>query len=1474
LALLGRKYWLLAFLILPLPLFSQGIITTLAGTDWLYPFDPVPGPDAPIGLVYTLAVDRAGNIFIADSDNAVILKLDGQGIVSVVAGNGLPGFSGDGGPAIRASITRPSHVAFDTEGNLYIPDGSRIRRVDRAGIISTIAGTGRRGYSGDGGNARNADLSAGALAIGPDNSIYFAQGPRIRRIRPDGIITTIAGNGQEGYSGDGGPALQAALNEPGGLAFDASGNLYVAERANTVIRRISPDGLITTFAGNGRRGFSGDGGPARNASLSLFSYSCMNFDSAGTLYLADSGNNRIRTVSREGIIQTIAGGGTGGDGVRATQASLYNPYCAALDPAGALYIADTRNYRIRKVGLDGVISSVAGSQAFRAFREGTPNTEAFLFAPRDLIHDNSGNLVFADSLNHKVRRLASGGGVFTVAGGGTSFPGTTATAAFFSSPTGLKYDAGNILYISDDSNNSVRRILPDGRVERVAGPAALGESFSGDGGPAVSAALDRPRGLEIDEAGNLYIADANNHRIRRVSPNGIIDTYAGTGVAEFRGDGGAAARASLSSPTSLLFDSRGNLLVADSGNNRIRMISRTGEVSTIAGSGASGLSTDGIPAISAALNRPTGVCLDPAGNLFIVESGGNRVRRVSLAGIITTVAGNGTAGFSGDGGPATAASLRAPYTCKFHAGQLYISDEGNDRIRVVSFTGTAFTATPISLTLDGRSGGAMTGARSVTLSSAVSGLPFTIAASTSDGAQWLKTDRPSGVMPASIDVFADPSGLRSGTYRGTVTITAPNAPSVSIAVTLTVAEPDVPRPRVESSPLSFSLSTGSAIASSSVQVRNDGGGSFTFTAAATTPAGGEWLSVAPASGSVTATTNAVVNVQVDPRRLAPGTYTGKVTVASSAPGEPVVLPVTITVAPAGQNLLLSQTGLTYTAVVDGGAVLPQSFGVLNLGPGVMTWTVRASTLSGGSQWLSASPLSGSSDGASLEVPLVDVGIDASGLSPGEYYGQIEVSAPGAENSPQLVSVVLNVLPRGSNPGPVVRPTGLIFTASADTAPSSQNVLVANPGGSPISFASSRLTFDGQNWFLHAPANATVLPERPTRIVVQADTANLIPGVRRGVLTLLFQDGTTRAINLLFVVVRQGAGTTAKKQATADCAPTQLLPVVTSLGANFSVPAAWPVAVEARIIDDCGNPMTAGSATLSFSNGDSPVPMVSLRDGRWSGTWQVRNSAQSSGVTMTLTAEQGALRATAQVSGDLRANPNAPILASGGITNAASLVPRFPLSPGAVVSIFGARLASRQEVATRLPLETQLGDTAVILGGQRLPLLYASENQVNALIPFQTPANRPYQLVVRRGSSNTTPEAVVVADAQPAVFTKSQLGNGQGIIVDTQNRLVEPGNPAASGDTVVIYCSGLGAVDAALESAQPAPQAPLARAVNPVRVTIGGRESEVTFAGLVPGMLGLYQVNAVVPSGVERSEAMEVVVSVAGKESPPVTIATR
>ena len=622
--------------------------------------------------------------------------------ICTIAGNGSSTITGNGGPALSAGFGAPSALKLDAAGNLFVADNGTIRKITPWGIITDVAGNGTTGFSGDGGSATSAELKEiSGIAFDAAGNMYIADSGnnRIREVSAStGIITTIAGNGTAGFSGDNGPATQAELNTPQGVFLDAAGNIYIADVENDCVRMISAStGNITTIAGTpGTAGFTGNGGPATSATMNRPSSLAM--DASGNLYIGELGNHVVRKVSG-GVISTFAGNGTSGNsgnGGPATSAELNLILGLAVDSAGNVYIADNLSATVREVTTsNGNIIAVAGTGTIGFSGDGGSAVNAELDQPFGLAVDGNADVYIADLENHRVRittgiaprSCTTGSGtICTIAGSGSATLSGNAgpvLSAGIAAPAALKLDVAGNLYISD--GNTIRKVTPWGIINGVVGNGTSG--FSGDGGPATNAELHNPTAIAFDAAGNMYIADTLNQRIRKVSSStGVITTIAGNGTAGFGGDNGPAAQAVLHNPEAIVLDAAGNIYFADEGNSCVRMISAsTGIITTVAGTpGVAGLTGNGGPATSATLNEPGALALDAAGNLYIGDFGSHVVRKVS-GGIITAFAGNGTSGNSGNGGPATSAELNLILGLAVDsAGDVYIADNESATVREVT----------------------------------------------------------------------------------------------------------------------------------------------------------------------------------------------------------------------------------------------------------------------------------------------------------------------------------------------------------------------------------------------------------------------------------------------------------------------------------------------------------------------------------------------------------------------------------------------------------------------------------------------------------------------------------------------------------------------------------------------------------------------------------------------------------------------
>ncbi|MBI4571009.1 MAG: hypothetical protein HY723_03595, partial [Chloroflexi bacterium] len=481
--------------------------------------DPLPRPAAPTSTATTNAQPPAPGP---------------PDTITTVAGGG-----GNGGPATNASLYLPEGIALDGAGRLYIADteNCQVRRVDPNGVIVSVFGHESCGY-GMGGDA---DLAGWlhtnhprGVAVGPEGTLYVADlvNCRVRAVTEAARVTAFAGGGSCGGSHDGGEATRAGLS-PWGLAFDQEGNLYVADVFNCRVRKVDGDGVITTAAGNGACGFAGDGGPATEASL-FFPHDVAAAPD-GTLYIADTENCRVRRVlPATGVIDTVAGSGvcaSGGDGGPATDAGL-RPWAVAVDARGRVLVADRQDCRLRRVEVGGGITTLAGTDVCGYAGDGGPASEAALNAPSDIAVAPDGAVYIADTGSCRVRRIGTGGEIATVAGNGVCAPGGDggpATSAGVWHAVGLAAAKDGSWFFAEQDTCRVRRIDTRGVVITYAGTGVCGHS--GDGGPATRAQLDGMLGgIALAEDGTLYVAEGSACRVRRIDAQGVIGTLAGTGV--------------------------------------------------------------------------------------------------------------------------------------------------------------------------------------------------------------------------------------------------------------------------------------------------------------------------------------------------------------------------------------------------------------------------------------------------------------------------------------------------------------------------------------------------------------------------------------------------------------------------------------------------------------------------------------------------------------------------------------------------------------------------------------------------------------------------------------------------------------------------------------------------------------------------------------------------------------------------------
>jgi sugar lactone lactonase YvrE len=705
---------------------STYTFTTLAGSAGNLGSTDGFGSSARFNFPAGVAADSAGNVYMSDLFNHTIRKITPTGTVSTLAGlAGIRG--GDDGTGSSARFNEPNGVAVDSVGNVYVGDtlNHTIRKITPDGVVSTLAGLSGSFGATDGIGSAARFSSPQGVAVDTAGNVYVADDSnhRIRKITPVGVVSTLAGSAPPG-SVDG-PGSAARFNQPLGVAVDSQGNIYVADANNAAIRKIAPDGMVSTLAG-----LAGNAGATDGTASQARFYNPVGVavDRSGNVYVADGGNNTIRKITPGGMVSTLAGlarstGSTDGIG---SVARFNYPYGVAVDSAGNVYVADAYNNTIRK-GVPNVAPTlptileqpadqtvlVGSAVSFGVLAGGTePLRFQWQFNAINLPGANSSLLVITNSQRANdglYQVLVSNAGglvssipvrltvvlpgnssipilVTTVAG--TSSPGAVegrGVNARFNFPNGGFVGPDRMSYIADAFNHRIRRFdLVTGDVATLAGAGFAGYQD----GSANTALFNVPQGVVVNAAGEIFVADALNHRIRKINADTMrtVTTVAGSGVQGYAD--GPAPTAQFSFPNDLVLDAAGNLYVSEFYNHTIRKITPAGAVLTVAGNGTPG-SADGIGS-AARLNGPAGLAIDQAGNLYVTEWQGHRVRKITPPGAVTTLAGNGSAGFAdGTGG---AARFNEPDGIVADpVGNLYVAEHGNHVIRKVAQDGRVTT---------------------------------------------------------------------------------------------------------------------------------------------------------------------------------------------------------------------------------------------------------------------------------------------------------------------------------------------------------------------------------------------------------------------------------------------------------------------------------------------------------------------------------------------------------------------------------------------------------------------------------------------------------------------------------------------------------------------------------------------------------------------------------------------------------------
>jgi sugar lactone lactonase YvrE len=695
---LQRALFLLAVLWPALAVGQNYTFTTVAGKPQIGSVDAGP-VNSQFNRPAAVVADSAGNIYVVDTNNSTIRRVTPTGVVTTLAGS--PGVIGStDGTGTGARFFDPSGLALDSSGRIYVADSGNntIREVTTAGVVTTLAGSPRVvGFADGTGSAAQFDTPIG-ITVDSSGNVYVSDTANntIRKITPAGVVTTLAGVGSAPSIGSAdGTGVAARFEAPLRTALDSAGNIYVADTYNDTIRKITPAGVVTTLAGSAGNYGNADG----TGTAAQFDHpDGLAIDTSGNVFVADTYNCTIRKITSTGVVSTLAGspGAQGSVDATGTNARFALPEDVAVDSSGNVYVADTINYTIRKVTPAGVVTTLAGSTGTAGWQDAT-GTAALFDNPIGLTIDSKSNLYVADASNDVIRKITSAGVVTTIAGiaGYAGNIDATGTAALFNQPEGIAADSAANLYITDTGNETIRMVTSAGAVTTLAGFAGIKGHVDGTGS---AAQFSSPSGLSVDNSGNVYVADAGNNTIRKVSSNGkayttfsgVVTTFAGSaGNAGYADSTGSAAQ--FNGPTGLNLDSQGNLYVTDVGNNTIRKITPAGVVTTFAGSPAdtSNPSRNG-ELILARFNNPNAVALDSSNNLYVADTANSEIRLIS-AGVVSTLA--GIAGYRGftDGVGSSALFNNPEGLTLDSAGNIYVADTWNSVIRRITPSGQVTT---------------------------------------------------------------------------------------------------------------------------------------------------------------------------------------------------------------------------------------------------------------------------------------------------------------------------------------------------------------------------------------------------------------------------------------------------------------------------------------------------------------------------------------------------------------------------------------------------------------------------------------------------------------------------------------------------------------------------------------------------------------------------------------------------------------
>ncbi|MFN0169433.1 MAG: putative Ig domain-containing protein [Bryobacteraceae bacterium] len=734
---------------------------------------------------------------------------------------------------------------------------------------------------------------------------------------------------------------------------------------------------------------------------------------------------------------------------------------------------------------------------------------------------------------------------------------------------------------------------------------------------------------------------------------------------------------------------------------------------------------------------------------------------------------------------------------------------------------------------------------------------------THEPAPWLRLlSGAEGSTPGHFVAGAVITGLAAGSYRTSMLVEGIETRQV-IAVPVTLELTAVP-PRIGLSPdgVRIDRSTPNDNPAPNVVLSNaGGGGNVTFSASVVE--GLAWLTITPAQGTIRPDGSVPIRFSVNSSRLPFGFSRGLVRIVSTAGTSD--LPVTVENPSQPRFLRLDPEGITVQARQGNGAPQPsRSFRLLNPGTQALGWTAG---VVGDTGWLRLGRRSGSVPAGGSDS--VDLTIDTAALLPGVYYGRVQVTAPEAQNNLQDFIVVLRVVSQNEPPVPEPSPSGLLFVfPEGTTAPPVQTVKVHTSSAAPIAYQAAPFTGGRVDWLAAEAATGVTSTQAPADVQIRVSGANLKRGVYSGFVNFSLSSTLVRSVQVTTIVTPPVARTAAESdRSLAGCAPAKLVATHTGLVGNFSSPVAWPTPLAVRVVDDCGDPVPTAQVVANFSNGDPPLAMrlTDGRTGQYSATWTPGLSSSQLSITANV-AESRLGVASTELIGTVTAN-RAPIIGRSAILH--SFYPQIgaAVAPGNLVQILGSDLAAAETTAS-FPAPTTLGGVTVLVGGRPAPLLYVSPTQINAQLPFGLATESSHAVLVSSGDRLAAPQAASLNSVQPGIASDA---DATALARRLDGSLITAANPALPGETIQIFLAGLGPTTPAVPAGAVAPADPPALIQAPVVVRINGRSADTTFAGLAPGLVGVYQVDLTIPAGLAAGTG-ELIVEQSGRTSNTVRIA--